>query len=74
VFTAIVSPSWAKIFSSVPEMGEGTSESTLSVEISNKGSSRSTWSPTFLSHFVMVPSTMLSPIWGINTSLMAILF
>ena len=42
--------------------------STLSVEISNSGSSRSILSPSFFSHLVSVPSTMLSPIWGITTS------
>jgi hypothetical protein len=40
----------------------------LSVEISNKGSSRSTLSPTFFIHLVMVPSAMDSPIWGMMTS------
>jgi hypothetical protein len=40
----------------------------LSVEISNSGSSRRTYSPGFLSHLVMVPSKMLSPIWGMTTS------
>src|SRR5581483_12008352 len=52
---------------------EGISVSTLSVEISKSGSSRSTFSPGFLSHLVNVPSTMLSPIWGITTSVMSIL-
>ena len=51
-----------------PAAGEGISASTLSVEISNKGSSRSTWSPTFFNHLVMVPSAMDSPICGITTS------
>ena len=50
----------------------GISVSTLSVEISNSGSSRSTWSPGFFSHLVSVPSTMLSPIWGITTSVIQI--
>src|SRR5437016_135313 len=52
----------------MPAEGEGISASTLSVEISNSGSSRSTLSPGFLSHLVMVPSKMLSPIWGITIS------
>ena len=46
----------------------GISVSTLSVEISNSGSSRSTLSPGFFSQRVSVPSTILSPIWGITTS------
>ena len=32
-----------------------------------QGSSRSTRSPTFFIHLVMVPSAMLSPIWGMMT-------
>src|SRR5277367_2522735 len=51
-----------------PAEGEGISASTLSVEISKSGSSRSTLSPGFLSHLVIVPSKMLSPIWGMTTS------
>ena len=42
VFTSTVSPSLALISVRVPAAGEGISASTLSVEISNKGSSRST--------------------------------
>jgi hypothetical protein len=53
---------------STPAEGEGISASTLSVEISNSGSSRSTLSPGFFNHLVMVPSKMLSPIWGITMS------
>ena len=51
-----------------PAAGEGISASTLSVEISKSGSSRSTLSPTCLSHLVMVPSKMDSPICGMMTS------
>jgi hypothetical protein len=40
----------------------------LSVEISNRGSSRWTLSPVFFSHLVIVPSKIDSPIWGITTS------
>jgi hypothetical protein len=40
----------------------------LSVEISKIGSSRFTVSPTFFIHFVMVPSAIDSPIWGMMTS------
>jgi hypothetical protein len=57
----------------MPAAGEGISASTLSVEISNSGSSRSMRSPTFLSHFVTVPSAIDSPIWGMMTSAMALL-
>src|ERR1700761_7748615 len=61
-------PSGNLISESVPATGEGISASTLSVEISKIGSSRWTVSPTFLSHLVIVPSVMDSPIWGIRTS------
>ncbi len=63
--TGTVAPSSTRIFETVPATGDGTSVSTLSVEISKSGSSRSTWSPSFLSHFRIVPSTMVSPSWGI---------
>src|SRR5665213_4282869 len=68
VLTVTVAPSWTLISVSVPATGEGISASTLSVEISKMGSSRAIVSPTFLSHLVMVPSVMDSPIWGIMTS------
>src|SRR6266481_3896672 len=68
VFTSTVSPSLYLTSVSVPAAGEGISASTLSVEISNNGSSRSTCSPTFFSHLVIVPSAMDSPICGITTS------
>src|ERR1700686_692918 len=61
-------PSPTLISFSTPAGGEGISASTLSVEISKSGSSRSTLSPGFLSHLVIVPSKMLSPIWGITMS------
>src|SRR5579862_2518358 len=73
VLMPTVLPSSTRISESVPAAGEGISVSTLSVEISNSGSSRSTWSPAFLSHLVSVPSTMLSPIWGITTSVIKLL-
>src|SRR6267143_5256270 len=63
-----VCPSPTLISFSTPAEGDGISASTLSVEISNSGSSRSTLSPGFLSHLVIVPSKMLSPIWGITIS------
>src|SRR6516225_100246 len=61
-------PSGILISFSTPAEGDGISASTLSVEISNSGSSRSTLSPGFFSHLVIVPSKMLSPIWGMTTS------
>src|ERR1700744_3104792 len=61
-------PSLTLISFSTPAEGEGISASTLSVEISKSGSSRSTLSPGFLNHLVMVPSKMLSPICGITIS------
>src|SRR5438105_4589211 len=70
VFTPTVVPSVTNISPIVPAAGAGISVSTLSVEISNRGSSRSTLSPGFFSHLVNVPSTILSPIWGITTSIM----
>src|ERR1019366_4123104 len=68
VLMVTVEPSGNLISVSVPAAGEGISASTLSVEISNSGSSRSTVSPTCFSHFVIVPSVMDSPICGIGTS------
>ncbi len=66
--TSTVSSSSARISSRVPETGEGTSVSTLSVETSSSGSSSSTVSPTFFSHWVMVPSVMDSPSSGMAMS------
>src|SRR5580658_3302299 len=63
-----VDPAAALISVKVPAAGEGISASTLSVEISKSGSSRCTVSPTCLSHLVMVPSKIDSPICGITTS------
>src|ERR1035437_6500980 len=68
VLICTVSPSRTLISDSTPATGEGISASTLSVEISNSGSSFCTASPAFLSHLVMVPSKIDSPIWGITTS------
>jgi hypothetical protein len=73
VLMPTVAPASVRISCRVPLAGEGISASTLSVEISKSGSSRSTLSPTFLSHLVSVPSVMDSPIWGIRTSV-AIVF
>src|SRR6185437_15189888 len=66
--TSTVSPSWTTICVNVPDAGEGTSVSTLSVEISSSASSASTCSPSDFSHFVTVPSETDTPIWGITTS------
>ena len=66
--TGTVSPAALWIASSTPAAGDGISASTLSVEISNSGWSRSTFSPTFTSHLVIVPSAIDSPICGITTS------
>src|SRR6187401_2334894 len=66
--TGTVSPSLTVISSTTPAPGEGISASTLSVEISNSGSSLSIGSPTFLIQRTMVPSAIESPIWGITTS------
>ena len=68
VLMATVAPASTRISLRMPGAGAGISASTLSVEISKRGSSRSTLSPTFLSHLVMVPSAMDSPIWGMMTS------
>ena len=47
-----------------PSASEVTSVSTLSVAISNMGSSIDTESPTFFNHLVIVASATLSPILG----------
>src|SRR3954471_14759783 len=51
-----------------PVAGDGTSVSTLSVEISTIGSSASTQSPTRFFHSTTVPSATETPICGIVTS------
>ena len=66
--TETVSPSGTRTSVTVPLTGEGTSESTLSVETSNRTSSSAIASPTRLCHFVMVPSVTVSPSWGIVMS------
>src|SRR3954452_21574693 len=65
--TSTVSPSPASTLTMVPAVGEGTSASTLSVEISTRTSSRSTESPSFLCHSRTVPSVTDSPIAGMVT-------
>ncbi len=67
LLTGTVSPSLTMISVRTPADGDGISASTLSVEISNNGSSRSTESPTFLIHRTIVPSAIDSPICGITT-------
>src|SRR5690349_3784952 len=67
LLTGTVSPSFTRISVTTPAAGEGISASTLSVEISNSGSSRSTASPTFLIQRTIVPSAIDSPICGITT-------
>src|SRR5439155_16333823 len=74
VFTWTVVPSATLMSWSTPDAGAGISASTLSVEISNSGSSRWILSPGFFSHLVIVPSTMDSPIWGITMSVGMISF
>src|SRR4051794_6519693 len=70
VFTWTVAPSGTLISLSTPDTGAGISASTLSVEISNSGSSLRTASPAFLSHLVIVPSKIDSPICGMMTSVL----
>jgi hypothetical protein len=65
---ATVAPGGTRISARTPAAGDGISASTLSVEISKRGSSRLTASPIFLSHLVTVPSAMDSPICGMITS------
>ena len=65
--TSTVSSSGTRISSRTPATGEGTSESTLSVDTSTMGSSSSTVSPTCLSHVVTVPSVTDSPRAGMVT-------
>ena len=66
--TSTVSSSSARISRTTPAAGEGISVSTLSVEISSKGSSASTVSPTCFNHRLTVPSVTLSPRAGRVTS------
>jgi len=71
--TTTVSPSWTRISETTPDAGDGTSVSTLSVEISSSVSSASIVSPTFFDHFVTVPSETETPICGITTSTAVVL-
>ena len=66
--TSTTSPSSDRISVTTPAVGEGTSVSTLSVEISKRISSASTGSPTCLNQRMIVPSVTVSPNWGMVTS------
>jgi len=66
--TSTVTPSATRISTTTPPAGDGTSVSTLSVEISTMVSSAWTVSPTCFSQRLMVPSVTLEPIWGMTTS------
>src|SRR3954453_9159290 len=67
--TSTVSPTSTASDATRPLAGDGTSVSTLSVEISTIGSSDSTQSPTRFFHSTTVPSATDTPIWGIVTSI-----
>src|SRR6266446_2079150 len=67
--TGTVCPSAVTIFATLPAPGDGISVSTLSVEISTSAWSSTTMSPSLTSHFRIVPSTTLSPICGMVTSI-----
>ena len=66
--TGTVSPDCTRISSSTPSYGLGISESTLSVDTSNSGSSNATASPTCLSQVPTVPSVTVSPSLGMVMS------
>ena len=62
--TSTTEPSFEFISVKIPFTGDGTSRLTLSVSSSTIGSSASTASPVFLSHFATVASVILSPRTG----------
>ena len=66
--TVTVSPSATRISLTVPVAGEGSSTSTLSVEISTIVSSTLIGSPTLTCHSRIVPSVTDSPAAGVTTS------
>ena len=68
-FTATTSPSCARIFTTRPPCGAGSSLSALSVAISTSGSSFRTMSPSRTRHLLIVPSDTLSPSCGMMTSM-----
>src|SRR4029077_15472321 len=65
-----VSSAATLISASVPLAGAGMSVSTLSVPISSSGSPSVTWSPCALCQTLTVPSSTVSPIRGITTSVL----
>src|SRR5256714_9458363 len=67
--TAIVFPASARILTSLPLAGAGTSASTLSVVTSTSASPSRTVSPSCFSHLAPVPSGTDSPISGRGTCL-----
>ncbi len=69
--TSTVSPSSTRISTRYPPSGDGTSESTLSVDTSKSRSSALTSSPTCLIHRVIVPSVTVSPSCGMVISVRA---
>src|SRR5207249_1436281 len=66
--TGTVCPSGTRTSSRTPSYGLGISESTLSVDTSNNGSSNATVSPTDFSQRLTVPSVTDSPSLGIEIS------
>src|SRR5436305_6446981 len=66
--TSTVTPTSTASSPTRPVAGDGTSVSTLSVEISTIGSSASTQSPTRFFHSTTVPSATETPICGIVMS------
>src|SRR5258707_2099063 len=72
VLIGTVSPSFTRISEITPAAGDGISASTLSVEISNSGSSRSTLFPTFLIPRTIVPPAIDSPLSRVTTSVISI--
>ena len=62
--TFTTSPSFARIFDTLPVLGDGISTFTLSVITSTRGCSSLTLSPSFTSHFRISPSAMPSPMSG----------
>ncbi len=66
--TVTVSPSSTKISVTVPLAGDGSSTSTLSVEISTIVSSTLICAPTLACHSRIVPSVTDSPAAGVTTS------
>ena len=65
--TLTVVPSSTRISLITPAAGDGTSVSTLSVEISSRTSSSAIVSPTCLAHEKIVPSVTVSPSCGMLT-------